>query len=215
MSKKEFPSTFDVIVLGTGLCESMVAASLSRIGKSVFHLDRNSYYGDHWATFSFGGLQEYLESFEDDWSDQSNDAGAIPTRRRGIWNVIINSFIPETFEVLTENLCDRVNSKSAAHASNGINSAASSVEINESDEKVANPVDTNTDTSNEEISTFTAVEENEINVQGSAENIEKEFRKPKLSSLECQARIKSGAKDIHAIATELSLNFLRENHFLM
>ena len=196
MSKKEFPSTFDVIVLGTGLCESMVAASLSRIGKSVFHLDRNSYYGDHWATFSFGGLQEYLESFEDDWSDQSNDAGAIPTRRRGIWNVIINSFIPETFEVLTENLCDRVNSKSAAHASNGINSAASSVEINESDEKVANPVDTNTDTSNEEISTFTAVEENEINVQGSAENIEKEFKKPKLSSLECQARIKSGAKDI-------------------
>ena len=30
---------FDAIVLGTGLCESMVAAGLARAGKSVLHLD--------------------------------------------------------------------------------------------------------------------------------------------------------------------------------
>ena len=196
MSKEEFPSTFDVIVLGTGLCESMVAASLSRLGKSVFHLDRNSHYGGQWATFSFAGLQEYLESFEDDLSDQSNDAGVIPARRRDICNVKINSFIPKTFEVFTENLCDRRNSESAEHASNDMNSTARSAEINESDEKIANSVDKNIDTYDEEILSFTAGEENEINVQGSVEDIEKEFKKFKVSSLECQARIKSGANDI-------------------
>ena len=197
MSKEEFPSTFDAIVLGTGLCESMVAASLSRLGKSVFHLDRNSYYGGQWATFSFGGLQEYLESFEDDLPNQSNDAGVIPTRRRGICNVKINSFIPETFEVFTENLRGSRNSESAEHANNGISSNASSAEMNESGEKDdANPVDTSTDTNDEEIPTFSAGEENEITAQGSAGNIEKEFKKAKASSLECQARIKSGGKDI-------------------
>ncbi len=36
---------FDVIVVGTGLSESIAAAAFSRIGKNVLHVDRNGYYG--------------------------------------------------------------------------------------------------------------------------------------------------------------------------
>ena len=41
---------YDVIVLGTGLCESIVAAALSRCGKKVLHLDHRTYYGGCNAT---------------------------------------------------------------------------------------------------------------------------------------------------------------------
>ncbi|KAJ3106838.1 hypothetical protein HDU97_005550 [Phlyctochytrium planicorne] len=36
---------YDVIVLGTGVMESMIAAALAKAGKTVCHLDRNDYYG--------------------------------------------------------------------------------------------------------------------------------------------------------------------------
>ncbi|KND01101.1 uncharacterized protein SPPG_04191 [Spizellomyces punctatus DAOM BR117] len=42
---------FDAIVLGTGLSESIIASSLARAGKTVLHLDRNIFYGDHFACF--------------------------------------------------------------------------------------------------------------------------------------------------------------------
>lgn len=48
----DLPSEYDVIVLGTGLVESIVAAAASRCGKKVLHLDRNSYYGQLWATLN-------------------------------------------------------------------------------------------------------------------------------------------------------------------
>ena len=36
---------YDLIVLGTGLVESIVACAASRCGKSVLHLDKNNFYG--------------------------------------------------------------------------------------------------------------------------------------------------------------------------
>ena len=44
---------FDAIVIGTGLCESMVAAGLARAGKSVLHLD-------HRRRAAVSGLRETL-----------------------------------------------------------------------------------------------------------------------------------------------------------
>ncbi len=55
------PSAFDVVVVGTGLQESMVAAAAARVGHSVLHLDANDFYGDAWASFSFQGMQEWME----------------------------------------------------------------------------------------------------------------------------------------------------------
>ncbi|KAJ3023935.1 hypothetical protein HKX48_009143 [Thoreauomyces humboldtii] len=42
---------YDAIILGTGVVESIVAGSLARAGKSVLHVDRNEFYGDHLAAF--------------------------------------------------------------------------------------------------------------------------------------------------------------------
>lgn len=40
-----------------GLTESIIAAAVSRIDKTVLHLDRNDYYGGFWASFSLEALQ--------------------------------------------------------------------------------------------------------------------------------------------------------------
>ena len=52
---------FDVIVLGTGLPESIAAASLAVAGKRVLHLDHNPFYGGDWASFN---LSQFV-----DWGD--------------------------------------------------------------------------------------------------------------------------------------------------
>ena len=50
-----------MIVVGTGLEESMVAASAARNGHSVLHVDTNDYYGETWAAFNFDGMQKWIE----------------------------------------------------------------------------------------------------------------------------------------------------------
>ena len=50
-----------MIVFGTGLEESMVAASAARNGHSVLHVDTNDYYGETWAAFNFDGMQKWIE----------------------------------------------------------------------------------------------------------------------------------------------------------
>lgn len=53
-------SEYDVIVIGTGLVESIFAAAAARVGKSVLHLDNNSYYSANWAVFGWRELQEWI-----------------------------------------------------------------------------------------------------------------------------------------------------------
>ncbi|XP_067948615.1 rab proteins geranylgeranyltransferase component A 2-like [Watersipora subatra] len=59
------PEDFDVILLGTGLCEAILAAAFSRISLSVLHLDRNSYYGELEATHSLNGILDYTAQHSD------------------------------------------------------------------------------------------------------------------------------------------------------
>lgn len=61
MSSNTIPSSVDCIILGTGLTNSIVAAACSRIGKTVLHLDKNPYYGDHWASFTFQQLLDWIK----------------------------------------------------------------------------------------------------------------------------------------------------------
>lgn len=56
------PTNLDCVILGTGLTNSIVAAACSRIGKSVLHVDKNSYYGSNWASFTFQQLVEWITS---------------------------------------------------------------------------------------------------------------------------------------------------------
>jgi len=54
------PEKFDLVVVGTGLVESMVAAAAARLGHTVLHLDTASYYGGQWASFTWDGLQAWI-----------------------------------------------------------------------------------------------------------------------------------------------------------
>uniref|UniRef100_A0A8B9Q915 Rab proteins geranylgeranyltransferase component A n=1 Tax=Apteryx owenii TaxID=8824 RepID=A0A8B9Q915_APTOW len=68
------PSEFDVVVIGTGLPESIIAAACSRSGQSVLHVDSKNYYGGNWASFSFSGLLSWIkENQKTDVSDECED----------------------------------------------------------------------------------------------------------------------------------------------
>ncbi|KAJ1622556.1 GDP dissociation inhibitor [Pavlovales sp. CCMP2436] len=49
---------YDVIVLGTGMKECLLSGLLSKAGRKVLHLDRNSYYGGSSACCDLARLQE-------------------------------------------------------------------------------------------------------------------------------------------------------------
>uniref|UniRef100_T1J4P5 Rab proteins geranylgeranyltransferase component A n=1 Tax=Strigamia maritima TaxID=126957 RepID=T1J4P5_STRMM len=58
----DLASDYDVVVLGTGMPESILAAAAARNGKSVLHLDRREYYGNDWASFNLHGIRKWIHS---------------------------------------------------------------------------------------------------------------------------------------------------------
>ncbi|KAJ8266048.1 hypothetical protein GJAV_G00125300 [Gymnothorax javanicus] len=64
MAADNLPTEFDVVVLGTGLAESVIAAACSRVGQRVLHLDRRNYYAGNWASFTFNGLLSWMEEYK-------------------------------------------------------------------------------------------------------------------------------------------------------
>lgn len=40
----DLPRVYDIIIVGTGLTESILAAAFARIGKTVLHVDRYAPY---------------------------------------------------------------------------------------------------------------------------------------------------------------------------
>ncbi|KAK3923718.1 Rab proteins geranylgeranyltransferase component A 2 [Frankliniella fusca] len=60
----DLPTNYDVIVIGTGMTESILAAAASRVGKQVLHIDSNEYYGGLWASFNLENLNKWLVDCE-------------------------------------------------------------------------------------------------------------------------------------------------------
>lgn len=58
------PDTCDVLICGTGLVESILAAALAWQGTNVLHIDANSFYGDTSACLNMKELQGWLNSME-------------------------------------------------------------------------------------------------------------------------------------------------------
>ncbi|KAJ9540849.1 hypothetical protein OSB04_027355 [Centaurea solstitialis] len=56
------PTNFDLIVVGTGLPESIIAAAASTAGKTVLHLDPNPFYGSHYSSLTLQDLTSFLHS---------------------------------------------------------------------------------------------------------------------------------------------------------
>nr|XP_040038891.1 rab proteins geranylgeranyltransferase component A 1 [Gasterosteus aculeatus aculeatus] len=66
MAAEDLPSEFDVVILGTGLAESVVAAAFSRVGQRVLHIDRRSYYAANWASFTFNSLLTWIQQHHEE-----------------------------------------------------------------------------------------------------------------------------------------------------
>ncbi|KAK9820564.1 hypothetical protein WJX72_011702 [[Myrmecia] bisecta] len=58
------PTEFDLIVVGTGFQEALIAGCAAKAGKTVLHLDQADYYGSHWASLS---LDQFLQ-----WAAQAS-----------------------------------------------------------------------------------------------------------------------------------------------
>ncbi|VDO03389.1 unnamed protein product [Rodentolepis nana] len=54
--EEALPTDFDVVVVGTGLTESMVCSSLSVTGSTVLHIDRHNFYGSFMTTVRFNDM---------------------------------------------------------------------------------------------------------------------------------------------------------------
>ncbi|GAQ88243.1 rab GDP dissociation inhibito [Klebsormidium nitens] len=55
------PSSFDLVVVGTGLPESIIAGAAAQAGKTVLHLDPADNYGSHWATLQLDTFVEWAK----------------------------------------------------------------------------------------------------------------------------------------------------------
>jgi hypothetical protein len=51
---------YELIVVGTGLIECIVAGAAARVGRKVLHLDPQDYYGGDWASLSLDDLAGYV-----------------------------------------------------------------------------------------------------------------------------------------------------------
>jgi Rab proteins geranylgeranyltransferase component A len=54
-------SSFALVIEGTGLTESIVAAAAAWAGKRVLHVDANTLYGSHWAAMSLDQLESWVQ----------------------------------------------------------------------------------------------------------------------------------------------------------
>ena len=53
---------FDLIIIGTGISESIIVAAASAVRKTVLHLDPNAFYGSHFASLSHVDFTSFLTS---------------------------------------------------------------------------------------------------------------------------------------------------------
>ncbi|KAF7301183.1 hypothetical protein MIND_00682800 [Mycena indigotica] len=72
---------FDIVVVGTGLTESITAAALAKAGFKVAHLDENPHYGASEASLSFDELVTWQSAPRPGFSHFSRSSDTIPQPR--------------------------------------------------------------------------------------------------------------------------------------
>ncbi len=53
-------TTYDVIIMGTGITESILSGLMSLEGKKVLHIDKNPFYGDAGASLNITALWKHF-----------------------------------------------------------------------------------------------------------------------------------------------------------
>jgi RAB protein geranylgeranyltransferase component A len=65
-------TNYDVIVLGSGFTESVIAGALARTGKRVLHLDKNDFYGGYMSGYNLASLNSALRAPPPQYEANSN-----------------------------------------------------------------------------------------------------------------------------------------------
>uniref|UniRef100_A0A0E0JGV4 Rab escort protein 1 n=1 Tax=Oryza punctata TaxID=4537 RepID=A0A0E0JGV4_ORYPU len=107
------PTSFDVVLCGTGLPESVLAAACAAAGKTVLHVDPNPFYGSLFSSLPLPSLPSFLSpspsddpvpSPSADTSAAASDA-AIDLRRRNLYSEVETSgAVPEPSRRFTVDL---------------------------------------------------------------------------------------------------------------
>ncbi|KAK8717631.1 hypothetical protein V6N13_044892 [Hibiscus sabdariffa] len=100
------PTTFDLIVIGTGLPGSIIAAAASTASKSVLHIDPNPFYGSHFSSLPLADLPSFLSSHSTSpspprsvSSEEHHDFSLLGLAARPIYSSIdISSFSPDLID---------------------------------------------------------------------------------------------------------------------
>ncbi|CAA0824922.1 Rab escort protein [Striga hermonthica] len=82
------PSNFDLIVVGTGLPQSIIASAASAAGKSVLHLDPNPFYGSHSASLPLDDLVSFLKTHSESQTQSQSEAQPLPQIFSGDGNCV-------------------------------------------------------------------------------------------------------------------------------
>lgn len=71
---ESIPDQCDVVIAGTGLIESILAAALAWQGSNVLHIDANNYYGDNTATLTIDQLKNWVQKVNNNEVDGFKNA---------------------------------------------------------------------------------------------------------------------------------------------
>lgn len=78
------PTDYDLVLLGTGLGQAMVAAAAAKNGKQVLHLDREKEYGGHWRSLTAKGLHKWAQRVQERHSRPNEGNGDVQAKE---WDV--------------------------------------------------------------------------------------------------------------------------------
>lgn len=56
-------NNYDILIEGTGLAQSILAAAISRLSKKVIHIDKNTFYGSSFAALSIDQLDDFVATY--------------------------------------------------------------------------------------------------------------------------------------------------------
>ncbi|CAL4957284.1 unnamed protein product [Urochloa decumbens] len=106
------PTSFDVVLCGTGLPESVLAAACAAAGKTVLHVDPSPFYGSLYSSIPLPSLASFLSPDSSPSSSSATAAAAasdshtaVDLHRRGVYSEVETSgAIPEPARRFTVDL---------------------------------------------------------------------------------------------------------------
>ena len=95
MEEEHLPQDqYEVVVVGTGLVECIVAGAAVRVSKKVVHLDPNDFYGEDWASFQLQDLVKYVRSSRSAAAEEAEQPAAVDIGDASALQPLVSQAVP-------------------------------------------------------------------------------------------------------------------------